>query len=93
MLVLAGCGLFESRASRALRASPDYKAGYSDGCGEAAASDARHDDSRRDDESYQSSRAYRAGYGAGRSACRNLGGGDRTGGASSVGRMVNPGAP
>ena len=71
MLALSGCSLFESRATRALRASPDYQAGYGDGCSSAGGPDASHRGSdRRDDEAYKANRAYRAGFGAGLSACR-----------------------
>ena len=71
MLALTGCSLFESRATRALRNSPDYQAGYGDGCSSAGGPDASHRNSdRRDDEAYKANRAYRAGFGAGLSACR-----------------------
>ena len=71
--LLAGCALFESKATRALRASPDYRAGYDDGCASAQTSaNPRADTQRRDDEAYASSPAYRMGWGEGRGACRTM---------------------
>lgn len=71
--LLAGCTLFESRATRALRDTPDYRAGYSDGCASAGGPDAaHHDTSQRDDEAYRTNRAYRLGFGAGMGACRTM---------------------
>ena len=32
ILPLAACSLFQSKQTRALRRSPDYRAGYQDGC-------------------------------------------------------------
>lgn len=71
LVALGGCTLFESKATRALRNSPDYRAGYTDGCDSAGGDDAAHrDTSRRDDDAYASNRAYRMGFGAGLGACR-----------------------
>lgn len=76
LVCLAGCGLFESREMRTLRKSPDYRAGYQDGCNSGWAPDAdkRHDDTIvRDDKQYQSNRAYRLGWNRGLNACRSTG--------------------
>jgi hypothetical protein len=74
ILPLAACGLFAGRETRALRASPEYRAGYSDGCASARGRDAdmRDEDSGtvKDDALFQASKAYRAGWGAGLGACR-----------------------
>src|SRR6201996_5332829 len=73
LLPLAACGLFMSKQERALRRSPDYKAGYQDGCNSSWSPDAnkRHDDSIvRDDQMYQANKAYRAGWNMGLNACR-----------------------
>jgi hypothetical protein len=81
LLPLAGCSLFESKQTRALRKSPDYKVGYQDGCNSAwgPQADKRQDDTRvRDDKMYQSNRAYRMGWNRGLNACRSTG---YTGGA------------
>jgi hypothetical protein len=72
LLPLAGCGLFADRQSRALRASPDYKAGYSDGCASAGGQDAnmRGEDQIKDEALFRTSQAYRAGWSGGLGACR-----------------------
>lgn len=73
LLPLAACGLFPSKAERAMRRSPDYKAGYQDGCNSAWSPDAnkRHDDTIvRDDQMYQNSKPYRVGWDKGLNACR-----------------------
>jgi hypothetical protein len=76
VLPLCACGLFTSRETRALRKSPDYHAGYQDGCNSGWAPDAdkRHDDTIvRDDEQYKKNKAYRAGWNTGLNACRSTG--------------------
>jgi len=76
VLPLLGCGLFESKEIRTLRKSPDYRAGYQDGCNSAWSPDAdkRRDDSIvRDDKQYQSNRAYHLGWNRGLNACRSTG--------------------
>ena len=81
ILPLAACGLFPSKAERALRKSPDYRAGYQDGCNSAWSPDAdkRHDDTIvRDDQQYQANKAYHSGWNRGLNACRSTG---YTGGA------------
>jgi hypothetical protein len=71
-LSLCGCGLFESPAQRAMRNSPDYKAGYSDGCASASTSGANPRDTSlvRDEEAYRTIPAYRSGWGTGFNGCR-----------------------
>ena len=70
LLALLGCA---SRADRAMRNSPDFKAGYSDGCATASAQGAnvRTDGLVRDEAAYRSNRAYHAGWGTGFNACRS----------------------
>lgn len=72
--LLAGCALFESKRTRALRATPDYKAGYSDGCATAGSVSAnpRADTTMRDDQAYDGNEAYRMGWGEGFGACRPM---------------------
>ena len=72
-LFLSGCGVFSSRADRALRASPDFKAGYNDGCASAGNQGAnpREDSTIRDGSAYETNKAYRAGWGTGFNTCRN----------------------
>ena len=73
LLALAGCALFESRATRALLRTADYKAGYGDGCASARPSaNPRADTSLRDDEAYRTNRGYRLGWGEGFGACRGM---------------------
>ena len=76
LLPLSACSLFISKQERALRRSPDYKAGYQDGCSSAWSPDAnkRHDDTTvRDDQLYQGNKAYHKGWDTGLNACRNTG--------------------
>lgn len=73
VLPLAACGLFVSKETRAMRRSPDYKAGYQDGCNSVppqGADKTRDDDIVRDEEEYRSNKAYRTGWNRGRAACR-----------------------
>jgi hypothetical protein len=72
-LSLAGCGfIFESRAERATRNSPNFRSGYSDGCATANAQGTNFGRAMtRDDALYRSDRAYRAGWAAGVSACQS----------------------
>lgn len=69
LLPLAGC---TSPAERALRNSPDYRSGYSDGCSSASLEGAnkRGQSPVRDDAAFAANRAYRSGWGAGYGACR-----------------------
>jgi len=72
-LSLTGCGLFESRAQRAMRNSPDYKAGYNDGCASASTSggaNPRDTSLVRDEEAYRTIPAYHSGWGTGFNGCR-----------------------
>lgn len=81
ILPLAGCALFESKKTRALRRTPDYRAGYQDGCNSAWGPDAnkRQDDTIvRDDAQYKNNKAYHMGWDRGLNACRSTG---YTGGA------------
>ncbi len=76
ILPLSACGLFVSKETRALRKTPDYRAGYQDGCNSAYGPDAdkRHDDTIvRDDAEYKSNKAYRSGWNRGLAACRTSG--------------------
>lgn len=76
VLPLTGCGLFASREIRTLRKSPDYRAGYQDGCNSAwgPGANKRNDDTVvRDDQMYQKNRAYHVGWDRGIRACRSSG--------------------
>ena len=73
MLLLAGLALSgcETGAGRAMRNSPDYKAGYSDGCASAGSPGANMRDSGRvrDKQAYQADRVYAAGWDTGFHTC------------------------
>ena len=76
LLPLSACGLFPSKYERALRKTPDYKAGYQDGCNSARGPDAnkRHDDTIvRDDQQYKDNKAYHLGWDKGLNTCRSTG--------------------
>lgn len=66
--VLSGC---ETAADRAMKNSPDYKAGYSDGCASAGSPGANMRDSgrMRDEQAYQNNRGYNAGWDTGFHTC------------------------
>ena len=73
-LAFAACGLFPSAAERAVQKSPDFRAGYSDGCAAASATGANpREGPYRDEALYKASQAYRAGWGNGYSLCRREG--------------------
>jgi hypothetical protein len=69
LIGLLGC---ESAADRALKKTPDFKAGYSDGCASAGTQGAnmRDTSTARDEDAYQNNKAYHAGWGTGFNACR-----------------------
>jgi hypothetical protein len=71
-LSLGGCGfIFESRAERAMRNTPNFKSGYSDGCATANAQGVNYNRNQvRDDDLYKADKAYRAGWAAGVSSCK-----------------------
>jgi hypothetical protein len=96
LLPLMACSLFASKETRALRKSPDYKAGYQDGCNSAWSPDAnkRKDDTIvRDDEQYKDNRAYHVGWDRGLNACRttNYGTGGQMPGTQPPVPDMNPG--
>jgi hypothetical protein len=68
LLPLAAC------ADPALQKSPDFQAGYSDGCASASLQGANKRDTSltRDDAAYQSNKAYHSGWGTGFGACRQM---------------------
>jgi hypothetical protein len=73
---LAACSLFNSKERaemRAMRKTPDYRAGYQDGCSSAYGPDANArngTDQVKDEDSFRTSKAYRTGWSAGITACR-----------------------
>jgi hypothetical protein len=74
LLAVTGCGLFTSKETRAMRRTPEYRAGYNDGCDTARGPDANMrdpGDGVRDEEMYAKNNAYRSGWNAGNGACRS----------------------
>lgn len=69
LLALMGC---ESAADRAMKRTPDFRAGYSDGCASAGTQGANPRDTApmRDEAAYRTNRAYRTGWGTGFNGCR-----------------------
>jgi hypothetical protein len=57
-----------------MRNTPDYKAGYSDGCASASLQGANKRDNslNRDEAAYQRNAAYHSGWSAGFGACRAM---------------------
>jgi hypothetical protein len=64
---LAGCAVFGSSADRALRRSPNFKAGYADGCAAATAQTANPRDDK--DTLAGEAKIYRRGYAMGYQTC------------------------
>jgi hypothetical protein len=80
---LAGCGLFPNAQERTMQKSPNFRAGYSDGCAAASVTGANpREGAYRDEALYTSNAAYRAGWGNGYSLCR--------GGAAPGAGLGNP---
>lgn len=71
VLLLTACA---GSATRAMQNTPDYKAGYSDGCASASLEGANPRDTgpTRDEAAYGGNPAYRSGWGAGFGACRAM---------------------
>jgi hypothetical protein len=65
---LAGCAVFGGPGDRALRRTPDFRAGYSDGCAAATAQSANPREGR--DSLAGETRIYRRGYASGFQTCR-----------------------
>ena len=69
---LSGCIFFETRAMRAMRNDPNFKAGYSDGCASANARGTSFTGAKvRDETLFKISEPYRAGWSNGYSTCNN----------------------
>jgi hypothetical protein len=68
LLPLAAC------MSPALQKSPDFQAGYSDGCASARllGANKRNPGLTRDEAAYQANAAYHSGWGSGFGACRPM---------------------
>jgi hypothetical protein len=75
--LVSGCIFFPSAKDKALRKTPSFKEGYSDGCAAATTQSSNYREGPYKDQAlYQSDQAYRAGWGNGYQTCRapqNLG--------------------
>jgi len=70
--LLAGCVLFPSAHDKAVRKSPSFQAGYSDGCAAATAQGSNYREGPyRDEALYKSDQTYRAGWANGYQTCRS----------------------
>jgi hypothetical protein len=90
--LLAGCMIFESRASKQMEKSPNFKDGYSDGCATASGGTANMRDQAdvRDKALFRSDKAYRTGWSAGYTACRQA---NTAPAASQSGPIADPYPP
>jgi hypothetical protein len=72
LVSLAGCGiLFPTAKDRAVKKSPEFRNGYSDGCGSSTAQDTNHRaEQMRDENLYKTDSRYRAGWASGFANCR-----------------------
>jgi hypothetical protein len=70
--LLSACVFFEGPISRKMEKSPNFKAGYSDGCATVSSTTAnyREQSDVRDMALFKTDKAYRAGWSAGYTACR-----------------------
>ncbi|MBV8799288.1 MAG: hypothetical protein JOY77_11590 [Alphaproteobacteria bacterium] len=83
VLALCGCGVFPTAADRAVRNSPNFRAGYDDGCAAASTRGANpREDPYRDEDAYQKDRAYHSGWSNGFAACRSDLGANPVGGSA-----------
>lgn len=71
-VLLAGCGIFLPTArDRAAKATPGFKAGYSDGCASATLQDANYRAGQiRDENMFNTDKHYRTGWTSGFTNCR-----------------------
>ena len=77
---LSGCIFFGTKKDRAMMHTPEFQAGYSDGCASANARGTNYRSDKIQDEAlYKTSQPYRSGWGAGYSTCNN-----------QYGRQTNP---
>ena len=69
--LVSGCIFFPSAKDKALRKTPSFKEGYSDGCAAASTQSSNYREGPYKDQAlYQSDQAYRAGWGNGYQTCR-----------------------
>jgi hypothetical protein len=72
-ILLCSCALFPNARDRAIRKTPAYQAGYTDGCAAANAEAASfRDKTPRDEAMAKADPAYRGGWNTGFSSCRTM---------------------
>lgn len=72
--LLSACVFFEGPVSRQMEHSPNFKAGYSDGCATASSQTANYREHNvvKDQALFQTDKAYKAGWSAGYTGCRPI---------------------
>jgi|HubBroStandDraft_2_1064218.scaffolds.fasta_scaffold1064752_1 hypothetical protein len=89
--LVSGCIFFPSAKDRALRNTPSFKEGYSDGCAAATTQSSNYREGPYKDQAlYQSDQAYRAGWGNGYQTCRSPQDLGQTPGANPVPQPLPP---
>ncbi|HSM96083.1 MAG TPA: hypothetical protein VLT91_08570 [Rhizomicrobium sp.] len=87
-VTLAGCAVFGGSADRALRRTPSFRAGYSDGCAAATAQTANPRDDK--DSLAGEDRIYKRGYAMGYQSCQQR---STAPVGAPTGGLSNPGHP
>ncbi|HEY2034178.1 MAG TPA: hypothetical protein VGH02_10885 [Rhizomicrobium sp.] len=87
-LTLASCGIFGGRADQALRRTPSFRAGYSDGCAAATAQGANPRDDK--DSLTGEDKTYKRGYAMGYQSCQQR---SKAPVGAPTGGLSNPGHP
>ena len=87
-LMLAGCAVFGGANDKALRRTPSFRAGYSDGCAAATAQSANPRDDKGSLEGED--RTYKRGYAMGYQSCQQR---STAPVGAPTGGLSNPGHP
>jgi hypothetical protein len=87
-LTLGGCAVFGGANDRALRRTPSFRAGYSDGCAAATAQTANPRDDK--DTLAGEDRIYKRGYAMGYQSCQQR---SQAPVGAPTGGLPNPGHP
>lgn len=88
MFTLGGCAVFGSSNDRALRRTPSFRAGYSDGCAAASAQTANPRDDK--DTLAGEDKIYKRGYAMGYQSCQHRSSAPV---GAPAGGLPNPGHP
>ena len=87
-IALTGCAIFGGRADQALRRTPNFRAGYADGCAAATAQSANPRDDKGSLEGED--RTYKRGYAMGYQSCQQR---STAPVGAPTGGLSNPGHP